>query len=68
MSPSQRQNISNFTIGRERIGQIQFNAPVNLSNVNLDSIFNNLVRDCVVGWDVVSVTSESLLISKGNNE
>lgn len=44
MSHSQRQNTSNFTIGREGVSQIHFNTPVNLNNVNLDSIFNNLVK------------------------
>ncbi|TAQ84776.1 hypothetical protein B7494_g6901 [Chlorociboria aeruginascens] len=42
MNHVQRQKVSNFTIGREGVGHVVFNSPVDLSKINLDNIYGKL--------------------------
>ncbi|RAL67716.1 hypothetical protein DID88_008454 [Monilinia fructigena] len=43
MTRHQRQKISHFSVGREGVGIINFDAPVNLDGINLDDIFERIV-------------------------
>ncbi|KAK0124253.1 hypothetical protein ONS95_009226 [Cadophora gregata] len=43
LNPSQRSKVSNFVVGRHNTGVIHFDAPVDLSNINLDDILGNIV-------------------------
>ncbi|KAL2015755.1 hypothetical protein VTK56DRAFT_4865 [Thermocarpiscus australiensis] len=43
MNRMQRQKVSDFTVGRENVGSITFKVPVDLSSINLDEIFDNIV-------------------------
>lgn len=43
MNRLQRQRVADFTVGRENVGSVRFKVPVDLSNINLDEIFDNLV-------------------------
>ncbi|KAI9745522.1 MAG: hypothetical protein M1818_001056 [Claussenomyces sp. TS43310] len=43
MSRAQRSQVSNFTVGRNGIGQVKFRAPVDLNTVNLDDIYDKIV-------------------------
>jgi nuclear pore complex protein Nup98-Nup96 len=43
MNRVQRSKVSNFTVGREGVGQIVFNVPVDLTSIDLDTIFENIV-------------------------
>ncbi|KAI8935238.1 hypothetical protein NX059_007827 [Plenodomus lindquistii] len=46
MSRQELQSVPNFTVGRQNVGQINFNCgkPVNLSDVNLDRLFGDIVQ------------------------
>ncbi|TLS28835.1 hypothetical protein PpBr36_00305 [Pyricularia pennisetigena] len=52
MNRVQRQKVTDFTVGRHGIGKVRFRVPVDLSNINLDEIFVELVqfspRSCTV--------------------
>ncbi|KFY60039.1 hypothetical protein V497_03928 [Pseudogymnoascus sp. VKM F-4516 (FW-969)] len=43
MNRTQRQRISNFKVGRHGVATVNFDAPVDLSNVDLDKIYNTIV-------------------------
>ncbi|KXX75820.1 hypothetical protein MMYC01_207699, partial [Madurella mycetomatis] len=43
MNRMQRQRVANFTVGRENVGSVRFKVPVDLSNINVDELFDNLV-------------------------
>ncbi|APA08019.1 hypothetical protein sscle_03g027890 [Sclerotinia sclerotiorum 1980 UF-70] len=43
MTRQERQRVSGFTVGREGVGQIDFDTRVNLDGINLDDIFNKIV-------------------------
>ncbi|OBT58968.1 hypothetical protein VE04_02209 [Pseudogymnoascus sp. 24MN13] len=43
MNRTQRQRISNFKVGRRGVATVNFDAPVDLSNVDLDKIFGTIV-------------------------
>lgn len=44
MSRTQRQQVQNFTVGRNGAGQVRFTPPVDLSSINLDDIFGTLIQ------------------------
>lgn len=52
MNRVQRQKVTGFTVGRDGVGEVTFNVPVDLTNINLDEIFDDLVvllpRSCTV--------------------
>ncbi|KAH8812039.1 putative nucleoporin [Xylogone sp. PMI_703] len=52
MNRVQRQKVTGFTVGRDGVGQVTFNVPVDLTNINLDEIFDDMVvllpRSCTV--------------------
>jgi nuclear pore complex protein Nup98-Nup96 len=43
MNRMQRQKVTGFTVGRDGVGQVTFDVPVDLTNIDLDGIFDKLV-------------------------
>ncbi|KAK5626140.1 hypothetical protein RRF57_001855 [Xylaria bambusicola] len=43
MNRVQRQKVADFTVGRENIGYVRFKVPVDLSSIDLDAIYANIV-------------------------
>lgn len=52
MNRVQMQQVANFTVGRDNVGQVRFKAPVDLTSINLDEIPGRIVvletRSCTV--------------------
>jgi nuclear pore complex protein Nup98-Nup96 len=67
MNRMQRQSISGFTIGRDGVGEIAFDDPVDLSNINLDELFGNLVLLDVRKATVYPDGSKKPPVGKGLN-
>ncbi|KAJ8129186.1 hypothetical protein O1611_g4446 [Lasiodiplodia mahajangana] len=43
MNRIQRQKVTDFTVGREHIGYVRFKVPVDLTSIDLDSIYDGIV-------------------------
>lgn len=43
MNRVQRQKVSGFTVGRQNVGYVKFKVPVDLTSVDIDNIFDNIV-------------------------
>ncbi|OTB03615.1 hypothetical protein M426DRAFT_173658 [Hypoxylon sp. CI-4A] len=43
MNRVQRQKVFNFTVGRDNVGWVRFKVPVDLTSIDLDNIFHNIV-------------------------
>lgn len=43
MNRMQRQKVADFTVGRENVGSVRFNVPVDLSHMDLDHLFDEIV-------------------------
>ncbi|KAI1411125.1 nuclear protein 96-domain-containing protein [Hypoxylon sp. FL1857] len=43
MNRVQRQKVSDFTVGRENVGYVKFKVPVDLTSIDIDKIFNEIV-------------------------
>jgi nuclear pore complex protein Nup98-Nup96 len=43
MSRTQRQKVTNFTVGRKGVGKVRFNPPVDLTSINLDTLCGGLI-------------------------
>ncbi|OIW24471.1 hypothetical protein CONLIGDRAFT_623337 [Coniochaeta ligniaria NRRL 30616] len=43
MNRVQRQKVENFAVGRENVGSVSFKVPVDLSNIDLDELYGNIV-------------------------
>ncbi|KAH7020923.1 nuclear protein 96-domain-containing protein [Microdochium trichocladiopsis] len=43
MNRVQRQRVANFTVGRDNVGYVKFKVPVDLTSINLDELFDNIV-------------------------
>ncbi|KAI0133502.1 nucleoporin autopeptidase [Xylariales sp. AK1849] len=52
MNRVQRQKVSDFTVGRENCGWVRFKVPVDLTSIDLNNLFDNIVvlevRSCTV--------------------
>jgi nuclear pore complex protein Nup98-Nup96 len=52
MNRVQRQKVQNFTVGRKNSGWVKFKVPVDLTNIDLDNLYDNIVvleiRSCTV--------------------
>lgn len=46
LSAQERKEIKNFVIGQKGIGEIRFLVPVDLSEINVESIFGHLIEFC----------------------
>lgn len=44
MNRVQRQSVVDFTVGRENVGSIRFKVPVDLSNIDVENLYHNIVR------------------------
>ncbi|KAI1500882.1 nuclear protein 96-domain-containing protein [Biscogniauxia marginata] len=43
MNRVQRQKVANFTVGRQNVGYVKFKVPVDLTSIDLDTIFDGIV-------------------------
>jgi len=43
MNRVQRSRVANFTVGRDNIGYVKFKVPVDLTSINLDELYGNIV-------------------------
>ncbi len=67
MNRMQRQKVSNFTVGRENVGSVTFKVPVDLSNINLDELFDGIVVLVPRSATVYPVAAKKPPVGKGLN-
>jgi len=67
MNRAQRQKVSNFTIGRHGIATVHFDVPVDLTNIDLDSIIGKIVVLEVRSATVYPETSSKPPMGQGLN-
>jgi nuclear pore complex protein Nup98-Nup96 len=67
MNRMQRQKVSNFVVGRENVGSVSFKVPVDLSNINLDELFDNIVVLQPRSATVYPVSAKKPPVGKGLN-
>lgn len=67
MNRVQKQKVTGFTVGREGVGQIQFNVPVDLTSINIDDILGNIVELHVRSATVYSNPAKKPHMGKGLN-
>lgn len=67
MNRMQRQKVSDFTVGRENVGSVKFKVPVDLSNINLDELFDNIVVLIPRAATVYPVAAKKPPVGKGLN-
>ncbi|KAH6842829.1 nuclear protein 96-domain-containing protein [Chaetomium sp. MPI-CAGE-AT-0009] len=67
MNRVQRQRIPDFTVGRENVGSVTFKIPVDLSNINLDELFDGIVVLVPRSATVYPVAAKKPPVGKGLN-
>jgi nuclear pore complex protein Nup98-Nup96 len=67
MNRMQRQKVENFTVGRENVGSVAFRVPVDLSNTNLDELFDGIVVLIPRSATVYPVAAKKPPVGKGLN-
>ncbi|KAL1837827.1 hypothetical protein VTJ49DRAFT_3374 [Mycothermus thermophilus] len=67
MNRMQRQKVVDFTVGRENVGSVTFKVPVDLSNINLDEIFDGIVVLVPRSATVYPVAAKKPPVGKGLN-
>jgi nuclear pore complex protein Nup98-Nup96 len=67
MNRMQRQKVSDFTVGRENVGSVTFKVPVDLSNINLDDIFEGIVVLVPRSATVYPIAAKKPPVGKGLN-
>jgi nuclear pore complex protein Nup98-Nup96 len=67
MNRMQRQRVSDFTVGRENVGSVTFKIPVDLSNINLDELFDGIVILAPRSATVYPVAAKKPPVGKGLN-
>ncbi|KAK4158359.1 hypothetical protein C8A00DRAFT_28640 [Chaetomidium leptoderma] len=67
MNRMQRQKVSDFTVGRENVGSVTFRVPVDLSNINLDELFDGIVVLVPRSATVYPVAAKKPPVGKGLN-
>jgi nuclear pore complex protein Nup98-Nup96 len=67
MNRMQRQKVVDFTVGRENVGAVRFKVPVDLSNIDLDQLFNNIVILEARSATVYPVAAKKPPVGKGLN-
>lgn len=67
MNRMQRQKVSNFIVGREGVGKVIFEVPVDLSNINFDDFFGKIVDLEVRSATVYPDSSTKPPVGKGLN-
>lgn len=67
MNRVQRQKVENFAVGRENVGSVSFKVPVDLSNIDLDELFGNIVILEPRSATVYPVAAKKPPVGKGLN-
>jgi nuclear pore complex protein Nup98-Nup96 len=67
MNRQQRSKVTNFTVGRNGIGEVRFDVPVDLNSIPLDDIIGNIVQLTIRSATVYAVTSKKPPMGKGLN-
>lgn len=67
MNRMQRQKVSGFTVGRRNVGQIAFKTPVDLSNIDLDDLFDGIVILETRSATVYPIAAKKPPVGKGLN-
>ena len=67
MNRMQRQKVTDFTVGRENIGSVRFKVPVDLSNIDVDDLFHNIVILEPRSATVYPNTAKKPAVGKGLN-
>ncbi|KAK4145239.1 uncharacterized protein C8A04DRAFT_27001 [Dichotomopilus funicola] len=67
MNRVQRQRVPGFIVGREKVGSVAFQVPVDLSNINLDELFDNIVILVPRSATVYPVAAKKPPVGKGLN-
>jgi nuclear pore complex protein Nup98-Nup96 len=67
MNRMQRQKVSSFIIGREGVGEVAFDEPVDLSSINFDELLDNLVVLDIRKVTVYPDASKKPPVGKGLN-
>lgn len=67
MNRVQRAQVDNFTVGRDNVGQVRFKVPVDLTSIDIDEIFNNIVLLETRSCTVYPVAEKKPLVGKGLN-
>lgn len=67
MNRMQRQKVHDFTVGRENVGSVTFKVPVDLSNINLDELFDGIIVLVPRSATVYPVAAKKPPVGKGLN-
>lgn len=67
MSREQLKHVENFTVGRQKCGQVTFDRPVDLTTVDLDNILGNIVKITVRSITVYADDASKPPVGKGLN-
>ena len=67
MTREQKQHVSNFSVGREGCGHVEFNAPVDLTLTPINEIFGNIVSIELRSLTVYPDQSKKPALGKGLN-
>ena len=67
MNRMQRQRVHDFTVGRENVGSVTFKVPVDLSNINLDELFDGIIVLVPRSATVYPVAAKKPPVGKGLN-
>ena len=67
MNRVQRQKVTGFTVGREGVGHVTFDVPVDLTAINLDELFDNIVVLVVRSLTVYPNAAKKPPMGKGLN-
>ncbi|KAN0106399.1 Nuclear protein 96 domain containing protein [Hyaloscypha variabilis] len=67
MNRQQRSKVTGFVVGREGIGEIRFDVPVDLTSVPLDDIIDNIVQLSTRSATVYAIASKKPPMGKGLN-
>ncbi|KAK1968325.1 hypothetical protein LY78DRAFT_655304 [Colletotrichum sublineola] len=67
MNRVQRQQVTDFTVGRDNVGSVQFRVPVDLTNIDLDEIFGGIVILETRSATVYPIAAKKPPVGKGLN-
>lgn len=67
MNRMQRQQVANFTVGRDNVGYVKFKVPVDLTNIDLDEIFGGIVILETRSATVYPIAAKKPPVGKGLN-
>ena len=67
MNRQQRSKVTDFVVGREGVGEIHFDVPVDLTSIPLDEIMDNIVQLSTRSATVYAVAAKKPPMGKGLN-